>query len=61
MRTKHYEHPIAHHDPKEGFDRSEPNTPADLAVHDREHLAVLVLVIVAVQGYFEQIYQGSGV
>ena len=25
---EHYDHPIEHHDPQEGFDHTEPNTPA---------------------------------
>ena len=51
-----YEHPIEHHDSQEGFDRTEPNAPAIWGFTVGSVL-VLVLVIVAVQGYFEQIYQ----
>jgi len=51
-----YEHPIDHHDPSEGFDRSEPNTPA-IWMFTIGSVAVLVLVIVAIAGYFDQIYQ----
>ena len=50
-----YDHPIAHHDPKEGFDATEPNTPA-IWLFTIGSIAGLVLVIVAVQGYFNQIY-----
>ncbi|MDP8989743.1 MAG: hypothetical protein M3N41_06650 [Acidobacteriota bacterium] len=53
-----YDHPIAHHDPKEGFDRSEPNTPA-IWLFTVGSIIGLVLVIVAVQGYFEQIYKDA--
>jgi hypothetical protein len=51
-----YEHPIAHHDPKEGFDSTEPNTPA-IWLFTVASVIGLVLVIVAVQGYFDQIYK----
>ena len=53
-----YEHPVVHHDPKEGFDRSEPNTPAIWAFTIGSVL-VLILTIAAVAGYFEQIYQDA--
>jgi hypothetical protein len=51
-----YDHPIAHHDPKEGFDPTEPNTPA-IWLFTAGSVIGLVLVIVAVQGYFEEIYK----
>jgi hypothetical protein len=51
-----YEHPIAKHDPKEGFDPSEPNTPAIWAFTIGS-VAVLILTIAAVAGYFDSIYQ----
>ena len=51
-----YEHPIEQHDPKEGFDRTEPDSRAIWAFTIGSVL-VLILVIVAVQGYFEQIFQ----
>jgi len=51
-----YEHPIAHHDPEEGFDSTEPNTPA-IWLFTVASVVGLVLVIVAVQGYFEQIWK----
>lgn len=51
-----YDHPIAHHDPKEGFDTSEPNTPA-IWLFTVGSIIGLILVIVAVQGYFEEIYK----
>lgn len=51
-----YEHPIPRHDPAEGFDRSEPNTPA-IWMFTVGSVAVLVLTIVAVAAYFDQIYQ----
>ena len=53
-----YEHPIPHHDPKEGFDATEPNTPA-IWLFTVGSIVGLVLVIVAVQGYFEQIYKDA--
>ena len=51
-----YEHEIAHHDPKEGFDRTEPAAGAILGFAAGSIL-LLILIIVALQGYFEQIYQ----
>ena len=51
-----YDHPIEHHDPSEGFDRTEPNTPA-IWLFTVVSVLGLVLVIVAVQGYFEQIWK----
>jgi hypothetical protein len=51
-----YDHPIAHHDPKEGFDATEPNTPA-IWLFTIVSVVGLVLTIVAVQGYFDQIYK----
>ena len=53
-----YDHPIAHHDPEEGFDPTEPNTPA-IWLFTIGSIVGLVLVIVAVQGYFEQIYKDA--
>ena len=55
---EHYEHPIAHHDPKEGFDATEPNTPA-IWLFTAGSFIGLILVIVAVQGYFNQIYKDA--
>jgi len=51
-----YEHPIVHHDPKEGYDRTEPAVGAIFAFAVGS-VVLLILVIVAVQGYFDQIYQ----
>jgi len=51
-----YEHPIEHHDPQEAFDSTEPNTPA-IWLFTVVSVLGLVLVIVAVQGYFDQIYK----
>jgi hypothetical protein len=51
-----YDHPIEHHDPQEGFDATEPNTPA-IWLFTIVSVLGLVLVIVAVQGYFEEIYK----
>jgi hypothetical protein len=53
-----YDHPIAHHDPSEGFDATEPNTPA-IWLFTVGSIIGLVLVIVAVQGYFNQIYKDA--
>src|SRR5579863_9818962 len=51
-----YDHPIEHHDPQEGFDRTEPNTPA-IWLFTICSVLGLILTIVAVQGYFEQIWK----
>ena len=51
-----YDHPIEHHDPQEGYDRTEPNTPA-IWLFTVVSVLGLILVIVAVQGYFEQIWK----
>jgi hypothetical protein len=51
-----YEHPIEHHEPQEGFDRTEPDSHAVWGF-TAGSVAVLILVIFAVQGYFEQIYK----
>ena len=51
-----YEHPIEHHDPKEGFDSTEPNAPA-IWLFTIVSVLGLVLTIVAVQGYFDQIWK----
>ena len=51
-----YDHPIVHHDPQEGFDATEPNTSV-IWLFTIGSVVGLVLVIVAVQGYFEQIYK----
>ena len=51
-----YDHPIEHHDPQEGYDHTEPNTPA-IWLFTIVSVLGLILVIVAVQGYFEQIWK----
>jgi hypothetical protein len=53
---EHYDHPIEHHDPQEGFDHTEPNTPA-IWLFTLSSILGLILVIVAVQGYFDQIWK----
>jgi len=54
--NEEYDHPIAQHDPDEGFDSTEPNTP-DIWLFTVVSIIGLILVIVAVQGYFDQIYK----
>jgi hypothetical protein len=51
-----YDHPIERHDPSEGYDKTEPNSGAVWAFTVGS-VAVLILVIFAVQGYFQDIYQ----
>jgi hypothetical protein len=53
-----YDHPIEQHTPEEGFDRTEPNSHA-IWGFTVGSVAVLILVIFAVQGYFEQIYKDA--
>ena len=53
-----YEHPIAKHSPKEGFDRSDPAV-AKIFIFTAVSLAVLVLVIVSIQVYFEDLYKNA--
>ncbi|HLH42720.1 MAG TPA: hypothetical protein VKV74_07035 [Bryobacteraceae bacterium] len=50
-----YEHPIEPHDPSEGFDRTEPNTGAIWAFAIGS-VIILVVVIGALQQYFEKIW-----
>jgi hypothetical protein len=50
-----YEHPIEQHDPKEGFDPTEPATGAIFGFAIGS-VVLLVLIIFALQGYFDQIY-----
>ena len=51
-----YEQPIEHHEPREGYDRTEPNAAA-IWGFTIGSVVTLILVIVAVQIYFEQIYK----
>jgi hypothetical protein len=51
-----YEHPLAHHDPAEGFDKSEPHAGA-IAAFGVVSVLMLVLLIFAIQGYFDKVYQ----
>src|SRR5258708_18901325 len=51
-----YEHRIEKHNPREGFDRSDPHVGV-IFVYTAVSLVVLVILIVAMQGYFEDIYQ----
>jgi hypothetical protein len=50
------EHPIVRHDPAEGFDRTEPHAGA-IAAFGVVSVLMLVLLIFAVQGYFDKVYQ----
>ena len=51
-----YDHPIVHHDPREGFDSTEPDTTL-IWLFTIGSIIGLVLVIVAVQGYFNEMYK----
>src|SRR5215469_4431938 len=50
-----YEHPIEHHSPEEGFDRTDPKTGAIWAFAIGS-IIILVVVIGALQQYFEKIW-----
>src|ERR1700676_1319275 len=49
------EHEIKHHDPREGFDRSEPKAAA-IAVFGIASVILLLLTILALQAYFNHIW-----
>ena len=51
-------HQIEHHDPSEGYDRSEPAVPAIFGF-TAGSVILLGLVIFALQAYFEQVYQDA--
>ncbi len=51
-----YEHPIEHHDPKEGFDPGEPEVGA-IFMFTGGSVVLLILVIVAIAMWFNQDYQ----
>jgi len=51
-----YDHEIEHHDPSEGFDRTEPAVGAIFGFAAGS-VFLLILIIVALQGYFEQVYE----
>jgi len=51
-----YDHPIAKHTPQEGFDRSDLHV-GTIFLYTAASLLVLVLVIVAIQVYFEDLYK----
>ena len=53
-----YDHPIEHHQPSEGYDRTEPAVGAILGF-TAGSVVLLVLVIVALQGYFEQQWEAA--
>jgi hypothetical protein len=54
MTTK-YDHEVAHHDPQEGFDHSEP-AARKITVFVIVSVITLVVTILAVQSYFEKIW-----
>src|SRR5579862_4889043 len=51
-----HDQPVVHHDPAEGFDRTEPHAGA-IAAFGVVSVLMLVLLIFAVQGYFDKVYQ----
>lgn len=54
MTTK-YDHEVAHHDPREGFDHSEPAT-RKITAFVIVSVITLVVTIMALQSYFEKIW-----
>ncbi len=58
MSDKHYDHPMAHHDPKEGFDPTEPHAQR-ITVFVIISVITLVVVIAALQNYFEGIWDAA--
>lgn len=54
MTTK-YDHEVEHHDPKEGFDHSEPAT-RKIMMFVVISVVTLVVTIMALQSYFEKIW-----
>ena len=54
MTTK-YDHEVVHHDPHEGFDRSEPAT-RKITMFVIVSVITLVVTIMALQSYFEKIW-----
>jgi hypothetical protein len=55
MSDDKYEHKMAHHDPSEGFDRSEP-AASRIFVFVVVSVISLVAMILAVQSYFQKIW-----
>jgi len=55
MSEDKYDHPMPHHDPREGFDRSEP-AARQIGVFVVVSVIALVAMIWAVQSYFEKIW-----
>ena len=51
-----YEHEVQHHDPSEGFDRTDPQVGA-IAAFTIGSAVLLILVILAVQAYFNKIWE----
>jgi len=51
-----YDHEVQHHDPSEGFDRSEPQVAA-IAAFTIGSVVLLILVILSVQAYFNKIWE----
>ena len=53
----HYDHEVAKHDPKEGFDPTEP-AASRITVFVVISVITLVVVIVALQRYFDSVWTG---
>src|SRR5215472_15787963 len=53
-----YEHPIEHHSPEEGFDRTDPKSGA-IWLFAIGSVIILVVVIGALQQYFEKIWNDA--
>jgi hypothetical protein len=58
MSDKHYDHPVPHHDPTEGYDPTEPAAPK-ITFFVVGSVILLVVTIVALQQYFDSVWYGS--
>jgi len=54
----HYDHEVAKHDPKEGFDPTEPEA-SRITMFVVISVITLVVVIVALQNYFENVWTSA--
>ena len=54
----HYDHEVAKHDPKEGFDPTEPEA-SRITMFVVVSVVTLVIVIVALQNYFESVWTSA--
>lgn len=58
MSDKHYDSPVPHHDPKEGYDPTEPAAPK-ITFFVVASVILLAVTIVALQQYFDSVWYGA--